>query len=124
MPGQRFPYTRRQMLSTLGSGFGLLAFRAIANQSLSAETTPSPLAPKQSHHPAKAKRVIFLVMNGGLSQVDTFDPKPMLDRYHGQPMPGGNPKTERKTGNLMKSPFRFTRSGKSGLEISEIFPNL
>src|SRR5687767_10607393 len=97
MPGPRSPYTRRHMLSTLGSGFGLLAFRAVAAQTLLAETTASPLAPRQGHHPAKAKRVIFLVMNGGLSQVDTFDPKPMLDRYHGQPMPGGNPKTERKT---------------------------
>ena len=55
----------------------------------------------------RAKRVIFLFMNGGMSQVDTFDPKPMLDKYDGQPLPGGNLRTERKTGNLMKSPFQF-----------------
>jgi hypothetical protein len=63
-------------------------------------------------------------MNGGMSQVDTFDPKPMLDRYHGHPMPGGPPKTERKTGSLMKSPFSFRRCGKSGIEVSEIFPRI
>ena len=56
-------------------------------------------------HPAKAKRVIFLFMNGGLSQVDSFDPKPMLTKYHGQPLPGGEVATERKTGMLLKSPF-------------------
>ena len=78
--------------------------------------------PKQPHFPAKAKRVIFLFMNGGMSQVDTFDPKPMLTKYHGQAAPGGNPKTERKTGSLMQSPFAFRRCGQSGIEVSEIFP--
>ena len=77
-----------------------------------------------SHHPARAKRVIFLFMNGGLSQVDSFDPKPMLDKYHGQPLPGGTVATERKTGALMKSPFTFKKYGKSGLEVSELFPHV
>jgi hypothetical protein len=126
MPAQRAPFfqTRRNLLSNLGSGVGLLAFQALGTASPSGAPGPSgsPLSPKSGHHPAKAKRVIFLVMNGGLSQVDTFDPKPQLDRYHGQLMPGGNPKTERRTGNLMKSPFKFNRHGQSGLEISEIFP--
>ena len=72
----------------------------------------------------KAKHVIFLFMNGGLSQVDSFDPKPTLEKYHGQPMPGGDLQHERKTGNLMKSPFRFKKYGKSGIEVSEIFPHL
>jgi hypothetical protein len=76
------------------------------------------------HHPARAKHVIFLFMNGGLSQVDSFDPKPMLDKYHGQPLPGGSIATERKTGALMKSPFTFSRYGTSGLEVSEIFPHV
>jgi hypothetical protein len=76
------------------------------------------------HHPARAKHVIFLFMNGGLSQVDSFDPKPMLDKYHGHPLPGGTVATERKTGALMKSPFTFQRYGKSGLEVSEIFPHV
>src|SRR5207249_7892788 len=60
----------------------------------------------------------------GPSQVDTFDPKPMLTKYHGQPMPTPNLKTERKTGNLLKSPFQFKKFGQSGIEISEIFSNL
>jgi hypothetical protein len=59
-------------------------------------------------------------MNGGMSQVDTFDPKPMLDKYHGQPLPGGEVATERKTGALMKSPFTFKKYGESGIEVSEI----
>jgi hypothetical protein len=83
-----------------------------------------PLAPKAPHFTPRARRVIFLFLNGGPSQVDTFDPKPALDKYNGQPMPAGMLKTERKTGNLLRSPFRFERYGKSGLEISEIFPQL
>ena len=59
----------------------------------------------------KAKHVIFLFMNGGMSQVDTFDPKPMLTKYDGQPMPGGDLQHERKTGGLMKSPFTFKKYG-------------
>ena len=68
--------------------------------------------------------MIYLFLNGGPSQVDTFDPKPALDKYHGQPMPTGNLKTERKTGNLMRSPFEFKKCGKSGTEVSEIFPKI
>ena len=63
-------------------------------------------------------------MNGGLSQVDSFDPKPMLDKYHGQPLPGGTVATERKTGSLMRSPFTFKKYGQSGLEVSELFPHV
>ena len=63
-------------------------------------------------------------MNGGLSQVDSFDPKPMLDKFHGQPLPGGTVATERKTGTLLQSPFTFTKYGKSGLEVSELFPHV
>jgi hypothetical protein len=91
---------------------------------LNGETARSPLEPKSPHFPAKAKRVIFLFLNGGPSQVDTFDPKPMLAKYAHQPMPTGNLKTERKTGNLLPSPFAFRRCGKSGIEVSEIFPRL
>ena len=68
--------------------------------------------------------MIFLFLNGGPSQVDTFDPKPMLDKFNGKPMPAGNLKTERKTGNLLKSPFTFKKYGQSGIEVSEIFPKL
>ena len=79
---------------------------------------------KQLHFKPRAKRVIFLFMNGGMSHVDTFDHKPMLDKYDGKPMPGGPILTQRKTGNLMKSPFKFQKHGKSGLEMSELWPHL
>lgn len=115
--------TRRQMLGTMGTGFGLAGLANV----LSANTSPAaidPLAPKAPHFPAKAKHVIFLFLNGGPSQVDTFDPKPMLDKYNGKPLPTGNLKTERKTGNLLKSPFAFKKYGQSGIEVSEIFSKL
>ena len=79
---------------------------------------------KDPNFKPKAKHVIFLFMNGGLSHIDSFDNKPMLTKYHGQPMPGGDLGHERKTGTLMKSPFEFKRYGKSGLEVSELFPNV
>ncbi|MHC5544932.1 DUF1501 domain-containing protein, partial [Singulisphaera rosea] len=83
-----------------------------------------PLGSRAGHFPARAKRVIHLFMNGGPSQVDTFDPKPALTKYDGQRPPGANLKTERKTGGLLKSPFRFDRHGESGLEISSLYPYL
>ena len=81
----------------------------------------NPLAVKQPHFAAKASRVVHLFMNGGPSQVDTFDPKPALDKYHGQPLPAGNLRTERKTGAAMRSPFKFQKYGQSGIEVSELF---
>ena len=112
----------------MGSGFGLLGlYSLLGNSLLQAASDGSASMPsnvKPSHFPARAKHVIFLFLNGGLSQVDTFDPKPMLDKYHGQPYPGGNFKTERKTGNLMRSPFSFKKCGQSGIEVSEIFPHV
>lgn len=108
---------RRHLLKAMGAGFGLYG---LAGQLAAA----NPLAVRAPHFPAKAKRVIYLFLNGGPSQVDTFDPKPMLDKHHGTPMPSGNLKTERKTGNLMRSPFRFQRHGQSGIEVSEIFPRV
>ena len=127
MPDQAFaPLTRRQALRTIGSGFGMLGLATVLGEGfrLQASRLEDPFAAKPPHFEPKAKRVIFLIMNGGLSQVDTFDPKPMLQKYHGKPMPGGNPKTERKTGDLMASPFRFRRFGQSGIEVSEIFPEI
>jgi len=102
---------RRRMLGRLGAGFGTVAF---ANLLGSESTGP--------HFPSRAKRVIFLFLNGGPSHVDTFDPKPMLQKFHGKPMPTENPKTERKTGNLLGSPFSFRKRGQSGLEVSDLFP--
>ena len=84
----------------------------------------SPLAEKPQHFPAKAKHCVFLFMNGGPSQVDTFDPKPELTRQHGKPLPGPAVKTDSATGNLMKSPFAFKQHGQSGRWVSSVFPHI
>jgi hypothetical protein len=84
----------------------------------------NPLLPKKPQFAAKAKRVIHLFMNGGPSQVDTFDPKPSLEKHHGQQPPKSGLKTERRTGPLYKSPFKFSKYGQSGIEVSEIFPEI
>ena len=110
------PVTRREALCRIGNGFGMLAFAGMVGQSLRASGG--------LHHAAKAKHVIFLFMNGGLSQVDSFDPKPMLDKYHGQPLPGGSIATERRTGALMRSPFTFKKYGQCGMDVSELFPHV
>jgi hypothetical protein len=105
-----------------------MAFAALANKVASSVASAKTLEdrtnllPKQPQYPAKVEHVIFLFMNGGLSSIDSFDRKPMLEKYDGQPLPGGEVKTERKTGNLMKSPFSWKRYGQSGLEVSELFP--
>jgi Protein of unknown function (DUF1501) len=132
----RQPLTRRDALCRMGGGFGMLAFASLVNESIIRAAGLSPAESReglaqdgsidQRHldHPARAKRVIFLFMNGGLSQVDSFDHKPMLDQYHGQPLPGGSVATERKTGALMRSPFTFKKYGKAGIEVSELFPHV
>jgi hypothetical protein len=111
---------RRQMLETIGAGLAMTGYRAL----LGAEAARDPLAARAPHFAPKAKHVVWLFLNGGPSQVDTFDPKPMLDKYHGQPMPTANLRTERKTGTLLKSPFAFKPYGQSGIPVSEIFPKL
>ncbi len=117
--------TRREMLHRGGMGMGALALAQLAGSTAEAQQLNSvnPLAPKQPHFPAKAKRVIHLFMNGGPSHVDTFDPKPMLDKYDGKPLPI-HLKTERKTGAGFASPFKFQKYGQSGTEVSELFPNV
>jgi hypothetical protein len=114
--------TRRNALRTIGSGFGMLGLGGILGASELSRSNPLEVRPP--HFAPKAKRVIFLFLNGGPSQVDTFDPKPMLTKYNGQPMPTPNLKTERKTGNLLKSPFEFKKFGQSGIELSEIFSSV
>jgi hypothetical protein len=122
--------TRRELLGRMGNGFaalglaGLMAGEGLLAQPAAADTLLNPLAPKKPHFPAKAKRVIFLFMNGGPSHVDTFDPKPALEKYAGKPLPMENLRTERKTGGAMPSPFKFQKYGQSGIEVSEIFPHL
>jgi hypothetical protein len=81
----------------------------------------NPLAPRAPQFPTKAKHVIHIYLNGGPSQVDTFDPKPLLTKYEGKQLPQGNLSTERKTGAALPSPFKFRKYGQSGIEVSEIF---
>jgi hypothetical protein len=132
-------FTRRQMLARCGTGLGMLGLAGVlADEGLlgqSALAAPGgvtsgaataahshlPLAPRGPHFPAKAKQVVHLFMNGGISHVDTFDPKPELDKRHGQPLPAGNLRTERKTGAAMRSPYKFAKHGRSGIEVSELF---
>ena len=114
------PITRREALARCGTGLGMLALAGVLADDAAASPI-DPLAPKKPHFPAKAKHVVHLFMNGGPSQVDTFDPKPMLDKYHGKPLPTTNLRTERKTGAAMRSPYKFKKYGQSGLEISELF---
>jgi len=119
--------TRREALCKMGAGFGMMSLAGLLGESLAKAEAPGGKDAwmiRDPHFKPKAKHVIFLFMNGGLSQIDSFDPKPMLAKYHGQPMPGGALQHERKTGNLMKSPFGFKKYGQSGIEVSEIFPKL
>ncbi len=121
--------SRRRLLARCGTGFGLMALSSLLDDSgwladrVQAGGIPglSPLDPNAPHFAPRARRVVHLFMNGGPSQVDTFDPKPALDRYHGKPLPLNNLRTERKTGAAMRSPFKFQRYGQSGLEVSELF---
>ena len=108
-------FSRREFLSRTGTGFGMMALGGLAN------SARRPHVPKSPHFAPKAKRVVHLFMNGGPSQVDTFDPKPILTKLHGQPLPQKNFRTERRTGHAMGSPYAFKRYGQSGLPVSEIF---
>ncbi len=94
----------------LGGGFGAVGLAGTVEQ--------------KPHFAAKAKHVIFLFLNGGVSQVDTFDPKPELTKQHGKPLPGKKLPTDSATGNLMKSPFAFKQCGQSGIEVADIFPRV
>jgi hypothetical protein len=116
-------FTRRDILKNFSCGFGWLAFASLAHQAAATTTAggpaavDNPLAPKKPHFPARAKRVIFLTMRGGPSHVDTFDYKPQLTADSGKP--GKRPGTQ-----LLGSKWNFTQNGRSGLWISEAFPNI
>src|SRR5882762_10026531 len=106
--------TRRDFLCRCGMGMGALGLASFFggvekfHASAFAEGTyVSPLTPKRPHFPAKARRVIHIFANGGPSHVDTFDPKPMLAKLHGKPLPMDNLKTERRTGSAFQSPYQF-----------------
>ena len=114
--------SRRELLQRTAVGFGSLALRGVlAGESLA----DGPLAARSSLLPARAKRIIFLLMSGGPSQVDTFDHKPLLDRDHGKPLPFAKPRVQfNATKNLLRSPWRFRQHGESGLWVSELFPRM
>ena len=131
-----FP-SRRQMLKRSAVGFGYLALASMLAEERAraaaaaggagpaARPVIDPMAPKLPHFTPRAKRVIFLFMKGGPSQVDTFDPKPLLDRDHGKPLPFAKPRvTFAPTANLLKSPWQFKQHGQSGMPVSELFPHV
>jgi hypothetical protein len=122
--------TRRELLRRGGMGFGMLGLAGVlaegncllrAAPSAASAVQTTPLAPRPPHFAPRAQRVVHLFMNGGPSQVDTFDPKPALEKYHAQPLPNPNLRTERKTSGAFKSPFKFEKYGQSGIEVSELF---
>ena len=121
--------SRREMLRMSSAGFGSLALAGLLGEEAraAAKVAPGqatdPLAPKPPHFEPRAKRVIFLFMHGGPSQVDTFDYKPLLQRDHGKPLPFERPKVvSSETFNLLKSPWEFKQYGESGAWVSDLFP--
>src|SRR5438046_8594493 len=124
--------SRREFLSCVGGGFGMIALAGMLQQEQArADWTPPdptrPMAPRPGHHPAKAKNVIWLFINGGPSHVDTWDYKPELERRDGQELQGFDKNTgffTDQVGPLLKSPFAFKQHGRSGAWVSELFPSL
>ena len=127
--------TRRWFFQQCGVGLGSIALGSMlgAGAAQAARTTqaapPNPLAPRQSHHAAKAKRVIYLFMGGAPSQLDLFDYKPSLQKYNGQPVPKEIVKGQKYAfikpdAALYASEFKFAKHGRSGAELSEALPHL
>ncbi|MEY4829068.1 MAG: hypothetical protein RLZZ562_864 [Planctomycetota bacterium] len=120
--------SRRDLLRASVASLPMFALadmlKADATPAKNSHDEPS-LAPRLPHHAARAKRIVFLFMHGGPSQVDTFDYKPLLQRDHGKPLPFAKPRvTFAETGNLLGSPFRFQQHGQSGAWVSELFPHI
>src|SRR5688500_11787169 len=120
------PSTRREMLLRCANGFGALAAASLMTEraygAIARVGMESALAP---HHPPRARNVIFLFMDGGPSQVDTFDPKPRLDREHGQPIKMKVEPTQfNNVGTVLKCPWKFKNYGKSGIPVSDLFPHV
>jgi hypothetical protein len=117
--------TRRHLLHSASAGFGSLALSGLLGIEQARAAASDPLAIRAPHFPARAKRVIFLFMHGGPSQVDTFDYKPLLKRDHGKPLPFARPKVvSSETFNLLQSPWGFKQYGQSGAWVSSLFPEL
>jgi hypothetical protein len=116
--------SRRELLKVSSTGFGSLALAGLMAQE-QARAGVDPLAVRQPHFKPRAKRVIFLFMHGGPSQVDTFDYKPLLKRDHGKPLPFARPKVvSGQTFNLLQSPWAFKQYGQSGAWVSDLFPEI
>ncbi len=118
---QPAPLSRRKLLKSSSAGFGLLALAGMLGQNRSARAKdasakPGPLAPKSPHFATKAKRIIFLFMEGAMSQMDTFDYKSKLQESDGKTAPGG--------GTLTASKFKFAQHGETGTWVSELYPNV
>src|SRR5439155_2047118 len=122
------PLTRREMLLRCANGFGAVALAALLAEDGRAAPTPEPSSTRGRHHAAKARNVIFLYMDGGPSQVDTFDHKPLLEKYHGQDPRAAIGKLEptqfADVGKVMKCPWKFEQRGQSGLWVSDLFPHV
>jgi hypothetical protein len=124
------PPSRREALRRMGGGMGMVALanmvgRSIAGAATNKDLSPEDLLkPRKGHYEGKVEHVIFLFMNGGCSSIDSFDHKPELEKHNGKPLPGGEVKTERKTGNLLASPFSWKTYGQAGIEYSELWPHL
>ena len=124
------PVSRRALLRRSALSFGTLGLSGLVSEQTRASAAvqnerPDPLVPPKPHFPARAKRVNFLFMHGGVSHIDSFDPKPRLDRDDGKPMPIKLEWAFSKTlGNLMRSPFDFSRHGQSGIPVSSLFPSV
>ncbi len=125
--------TRRQMLRQASAGFGAVALTALLDQwegrsRAQAASAPSPVQSRKPHYPARVRNVIFLYMDGGPSHVDTFDHKPLLERFDGQDPHKAMGKLEptqfNNIGKVMKSPWKFHRRGASGNWVSDLFPHL
>src|SRR6516162_4960970 len=121
-------FSRREMLRHAGLGFGSWALLDLLTRDglLAAE---NPLAARASHKPARAKHVIFLFMQGGPSHIDTFDPKPLLNKMHGQPLPasviaGRQLQFTKTDATILRCPQTFRKCGQSGLEIADTYPHL
>src|SRR5215813_8406631 len=117
--------SRRSFLQSAACGIGGLALTALLHEE---RVRANPLAPRPPHRPAKANAVIFLFMAGGPSHLETFDPKPLLNRLDGQPRPAefGEAKYQfvKKDAKLLGSRRKFRKYGQSGIEVSDLFPHL
>jgi hypothetical protein len=119
-----FQPSRRQLLRRTASGFGYLALASLLAET-SAAAAIDPQIARPTHLPARAKLIIFVFLKGGPSHIDTFDPKPLLDRDHGKPLPFARPRvTFAKTNNLLRSPWAFKQHGQCGMPVSELFPHV